>query len=112
MGQHDQFVSSMQTRLAKLQMIRRCWDRNDIKGAINALSRMSDHAVSILFLFHSVTADIVSLLTEKIDTITLDVCSSLLPLLNSLLDSDMDRYHGFSCYIDNIIICIFLLKRR
>ncbi|KAM0059565.1 putative transcription factor WD40-like family [Helianthus debilis subsp. tardiflorus] len=87
MGQHDQFVSSMQTRLAKLQMIRRCWDRNDIKGAINALSRMSDHAV---------TADIVSLLTEKIDTITLDVCSSLLPLLNSLLDSDMDRHRGVS----------------
>ncbi|XP_076921952.1 katanin p80 WD40 repeat-containing subunit B1 homolog KTN80.4-like [Bidens hawaiensis] len=87
MGRHDQFVSSMQTRLAKLQMIRRCWDRNDIKGAINALSRMSDHAV---------TADIISLLTEKIDTITLDVCSSLLPLLNSLLDSDMDRHRGVS----------------
>lgn len=84
MGRHDQFVSSMQSRLAKLQMIHRCWDKNDIKGAINAMMRMSDH---------SVTADIVSLLTGKIDTITLDICSSLLPLLGSLLDSDMDR-HG------------------
>lgn len=34
------------------QMIRRCWDRNDIKGAINALLRMSDHAVSNLCLSH------------------------------------------------------------
>ncbi|XP_071692470.1 katanin p80 WD40 repeat-containing subunit B1 homolog KTN80.3-like [Rutidosis leptorrhynchoides] len=84
MGRHDQFVSSMQSRLAKLQMVHRCWDKNDIKGAINAMLRMSDH---------SVTADIVSLLTAKIDTITLDICSCLLPLLASLLDSDIDR-HG------------------
>ncbi|KAI3812310.1 hypothetical protein L1987_17017 [Smallanthus sonchifolius] len=87
MGQHDRFVSSMQTRLAKLQMIHRCWDKNDIKGAINALVRMSDHEV---------TADIVNLLTEKIDIITLDICSCLLPLLTSLLDSDMDRHQGVS----------------
>ncbi|KAL8201439.1 hypothetical protein R6Q57_012778 [Mikania cordata] len=86
-GRHDQFVSSMQTRLAKLQMIHRCWDKNDIKGAINALLRMSDH---------SVTADIVGLLSEKIDIITLDICSSLLPLLTSLLDSDMDRHRAVS----------------
>ncbi|XP_071702027.1 katanin p80 WD40 repeat-containing subunit B1 homolog KTN80.4-like isoform X2 [Rutidosis leptorrhynchoides] len=84
MGRHDQFVSSMQSRLAKLQMVHRCWDKNDIKGAINAMLRMSDHSVS---------ADIVSLLIAKIDTITLDICSCLLPLLASLLDSDVDR-HG------------------
>ncbi|PWA90139.1 transducin/WD40 repeat-like superfamily protein [Artemisia annua] len=87
MGRHDQFVSSMQSRLAKLQMIQRCWDRNDIKGAIRAMERMSDH---------SVTADIVSLLAGKIETITLDICTCLLPLLTSLLDSDMDRHRGVS----------------
>lgn len=87
MGRHDQFVSSMQSRLAKLQMIHRCWDRNDIKAAIRAMERMADH---------SVTADIVSLLTEKMDTITLDICSCLLPLLTNLLESDMDKHQGLS----------------
>lgn len=87
MGRHDQFVSSMQSRLAKLQMIHRCWDRNDIKAAIRAMERMADH---------SVTADIVSLLTEKIETITLDICSCLLPLLANLLESDMDKHQGLS----------------
>ncbi|KAL4569969.1 hypothetical protein LXL04_025618 [Taraxacum kok-saghyz] len=87
MGQHDKFVSSMQSRLAKLQMIHRCWERNDMKAAIRAMDRMADH---------SVTADIVSLLTEKMDTITLDICSCLLPLLTSLLESDMDKHQGLS----------------
>ncbi|KAJ9549271.1 hypothetical protein OSB04_021814 [Centaurea solstitialis] len=87
MGRHDQFVSSMHSRLAKLQMIRRCWDRNDLKAAISAMERMADHAV---------TADVVSLLTGKIDSVTLDICSCLLPLLGSLLESDMDRHRGVS----------------
>nr|XP_043607487.1 katanin p80 WD40 repeat-containing subunit B1 homolog KTN80.4-like [Erigeron canadensis] len=98
MGRHDQFVSSMQSRLAKLQMIHRCWDRNDIKGAIRAMERMADHAV---------TADIVSLLTGKIDSITLDICSCLLPLLTSLLDSDMDRHRGVSLELLLKLVRIF-----
>ncbi|KAI3728586.1 hypothetical protein L6452_17224 [Arctium lappa] len=98
MGRHDQFVSSMQSRLAKLQMIHRCWDRNDMKGAISAMERMSDHAV---------TADVVSLLTGKIDSITLDICSCLLPLLVSLLESDMDRHRGVSLELLLKLVRIF-----
>ncbi|XP_024994249.1 katanin p80 WD40 repeat-containing subunit B1 homolog isoform X2 [Cynara cardunculus var. scolymus] len=98
MGRHDQFVSSMQSRLAKLQMIHRCWDRNDMKGAISAMERMADHAV---------TADIVSLLTGKIDSITLDICSCLLPLLASLLESDMDRHRGVSLELLLKLVRIF-----
>lgn len=113
-------------------MIHRCWDRNDIKGAINALARMSDHAVSILFLslvgfpllyllvifflllipnfciMIQVTADIISLLTEKLDTITLDICSCLLPLLTSLLNSDMDRYVTPWIFINNTSLSLSL----
>ncbi|PIA35318.1 hypothetical protein AQUCO_03500011v1 [Aquilegia coerulea] len=87
MDQRDQFMGSMQSRLTKLQVVRRYWERNDIKGAISAMEKMADHAVS---------ADVISILTEKTDSITLDICTCLLPLLTSLLDSKMDRHLGIS----------------
>ncbi|XP_012451380.1 katanin p80 WD40 repeat-containing subunit B1 homolog KTN80.4 isoform X2 [Gossypium raimondii] len=83
MEQHDQFIGSMQSRLAKLQVVHRLWERNDIKGAISAMEKMSDHGV---------LADVMSIVTEKIDIVTLEICTSLLPLLSGLLGSDMDRH--------------------
>uniref|UniRef100_A0A803LVX8 Katanin p80 WD40 repeat-containing subunit B1 homolog n=1 Tax=Chenopodium quinoa TaxID=63459 RepID=A0A803LVX8_CHEQI len=86
-GRHDHFLCSMQSRLGKLQAVRRFWDRNDVKGAIGAMEKMADH---------SVIADVVSLLTEKTDVVTLEICTCLLSLLASLLESDMDRHLGVS----------------
>ncbi|TYI95688.1 hypothetical protein E1A91_D01G015700v1 [Gossypium mustelinum] len=83
MEQHDQFIGSMQSRLAKLQVVHRLWERNDVKGAISAMEKMSDHGV---------LADVMSIVTEKIDIVTLEICTSLLPLLSGLLGSDMDRH--------------------
>lgn len=82
-GRHGQFLGSLQSRLGKLQAVRRFWDRNDVKGAIAAMEKMADH---------SVIADVVSILTEKTDIVTLEICACLLPLLASLLESDMDRH--------------------
>ncbi|KAK2635130.1 hypothetical protein Ddye_029922 [Dipteronia dyeriana] len=87
MEQHDQFVSSMQSRLAKLQAVYRYWQRNDIKGAISAMQKMADHAV---------LADVMSIVSEKIDIVTLDICTCLLPLLTGLLESDVDRHISIS----------------
>ncbi|XP_021736220.1 katanin p80 WD40 repeat-containing subunit B1 homolog [Chenopodium quinoa] len=86
-GRHDHFLCSMQSRLGKLQAVRRFWDRNDVKGAIGAMEKMADH---------SVIADVVSLLTEKTDIVTLEICTCLLSLLASLLESDIDRHLGVS----------------
>ncbi|XP_052481468.1 katanin p80 WD40 repeat-containing subunit B1 homolog KTN80.4 isoform X3 [Gossypium raimondii] len=83
MEQHDQFIGSMQSHLAKLQVVHRYWERNDVKGAISAMEKMADHAV---------LADVLSIVTEKIDIVTLDICTCLLPLLSSLLGSEMDRH--------------------
>ncbi|KAG4209009.1 hypothetical protein ERO13_A03G168450v2 [Gossypium hirsutum] len=83
MEQHDQFISSMQSRLAKLQAVHRYWERKDIKGAIGAIEKMADHAV---------LADVMSIAIEKMDIVTLDICTCLLPLLSGLLGSDMDRH--------------------
>lgn len=47
-----------------------------------------------------VSADVVSVLTEKAETITLDLCSCLLPLLTGLLDSQTERY----CYSNTVHI--------
>ncbi|XP_059656196.1 katanin p80 WD40 repeat-containing subunit B1 homolog KTN80.4-like [Cornus florida] len=87
MEQHDQFVGSMQSRLAKLQIVQKYWDRNDLKGAITAMEKMADYAV---------VADVISFLREKNDAVTLDICTSLLPLLAGLLESGMDRHQGIS----------------
>ncbi|KAJ6842532.1 katanin p80 WD40 repeat-containing subunit B1-like protein [Iris pallida] len=87
MEQHQQFLNLMQSRLAKLQVVRRLWERKDVRGLISAMEKMSDDAVS---------ADIISVLMEKSDVVTLDICTSLLPLLTSLLGSKMDRHLGIS----------------
>lgn len=86
-GRHDQFLGSMQSRLDKLQVVQRFWDRNDVKGAIGAMEKMADHGV---------VADVVSCLTEKPDIVTLEICTVLLPLLATLLESDVDRHIGIS----------------
>ncbi|URE30332.1 katanin p80 WD40 repeat-containing subunit B1 [Musa troglodytarum] len=74
---HDQFLNVAQSRLTKLRIVYRLWERNDIKGVISAIEKMSDHAVS---------ADVLSSLMDKSDVITLDICPALLPLLTSLLE--------------------------
>ncbi|RWW31242.1 hypothetical protein GW17_00004132 [Ensete ventricosum] len=43
-----------------------------------------------------VSADVLSSLMDKSDIITLDICTALLPLLTSLLESKMDRYASIS----------------
>ncbi|KAG2334421.1 hypothetical protein Bca52824_005601 [Brassica carinata] len=83
MGQHDQFVSSMQSRLAKLQVVRRYWERNDIKNSISSVEKMADNAV---------VADVLVIISERAEILTLDTCTSLLPLLTALLGSNMDRH--------------------
>ncbi|KAL2645549.1 hypothetical protein AAZV13_05G000600 [Glycine max] len=82
MEQHDEFLSSMLARSAKLQMVFRCWERNDVKEVIGIMAKMDDHAV---------IADVVSIIMEKIDIITLEICAGLLPLLTDLLQSEMER---------------------
>ncbi|CAH2044180.1 unnamed protein product [Thlaspi arvense] len=87
MGKHDQFVSSMQSRLAKLQVIRRYWERNDVKNTIGSMEKMADNAV---------TADVLGIITERNEILTLDTCTSLLPILTALLGSDMDQHLSVS----------------
>ncbi|KAM7271866.1 hypothetical protein ACFE04_031080 [Oxalis oulophora] len=83
MEKHNQFVSSMHSRFAKLQAVYRYWRSNDIKGAIGAMEKMADYAIF---------ADVMSIVNEKMDIVTLDICTCLLPLLTGLLGSDMDRH--------------------
>ncbi|XP_057773698.1 katanin p80 WD40 repeat-containing subunit B1 homolog KTN80.4-like isoform X1 [Salvia miltiorrhiza] len=85
--QHDQFVGSMRSRLGKLQVVLNYWQRHDIRGALSAISKMGDQ---------SVLADVMSLLAEKTDIVTLDICSCLLPLLTGLVESDMDRHQDIA----------------
>ncbi|KAF6153436.1 hypothetical protein GIB67_003626 [Kingdonia uniflora] len=87
MEQHSQFLGAMQSRLTKLQVVRRYLEINDFRGAISAMEKMADNAV---------LADVVSILTEKNDIVTLDICTCLMPLLTSLLESKMDSHLGIS----------------
>ncbi|XP_078176479.1 transducin/WD40 repeat-like superfamily protein isoform X2 [Carex rostrata] len=87
MDQHGMFLSSARSRLTKMQVVHQHWARNDVKGVISSLEKISDHAVS---------ADVVSVLTEKAETITLDLCTCLLPLLAVLLESQTERHLSIS----------------
>lgn len=83
MENHDALLSGLRSRLTKLQMVRHLWERNDIKGAINALKKLPDH---------SVQADVISVLLEKMEIVTMDLFSCMLPILVGLLDSKMERH--------------------
>lgn len=85
--QHDDFLGSMRSRLSKLQIVRKCWERQDVRGSISAMEKMDDHAV---------IADVISFLTEKPDIVTLDILTLLLPLLSRLLESNIDRHKDLS----------------
>ncbi|MCD7457341.1 hypothetical protein HAX54_034891 [Datura stramonium] len=87
MEQHNEFVGSMQSRLAKLQVVYQYWQRHDIKGAISVMEKMADHAV---------LSELVSFLAEKDDIITLEICTCILPLLTGLLESKLDRHQDIS----------------
>ncbi|CAN4090392.1 unnamed protein product [Withania somnifera] len=87
MEQHNEFVGSMQCRLAKLQVVYQHWRRHDIKGALSVMEKMADHAV---------LSELVSFLAEKNDIITLEICTCLLPLLMALLESKLDRHQDIS----------------
>ncbi|CAH2038299.1 unnamed protein product [Thlaspi arvense] len=82
MQTHDEFLSTLQSRLTKLQLVRHFWERSDVKGAIGALRKLTDQ---------SVQADVVSILTDKIEIFTLDMFSKLVPVLTSLLSSRTER---------------------
>ncbi|KAF7005306.1 hypothetical protein CFC21_020432 [Triticum aestivum] len=85
--EHDLFLSSTRSRLTKLQILHQMWQRNDIRGVFSALEKMSDHAVC---------ADMASVLMEKSEAITLDLCTTILPVLADLLESKTDRHVAVS----------------
>ncbi|OAY26122.1 katanin p80 WD40 repeat-containing subunit B1 homolog KTN80.1 isoform X2 [Manihot esculenta] len=98
MQTHDVFLSTLKSRLTKLQVVRHFWERNDIKGAINALRKLPDH---------SVQADVISILMEKMEILTLDLFSCLLPVLLGLLDSKMERHTSVSLEMLLKLVAVF-----
>ncbi|XP_073367195.1 katanin p80 WD40 repeat-containing subunit B1 homolog KTN80.3 isoform X2 [Aegilops tauschii subsp. strangulata] len=108
MQNHQEFIHGVKSRLTKLELVYRCWQNNDIKGSVSAMRRMSDHAV---------TADIINVLIMEKSTkyITLDICTSVLPLASNLLESGYDRLERCSsCFqeLDKINASLISLTRR
>ncbi|XP_065877402.1 katanin p80 WD40 repeat-containing subunit B1 homolog KTN80.2-like isoform X2 [Euphorbia lathyris] len=98
MQNHDVFLSTLKSRLTKLQVIQHFWVRNDIKGAINALRKLPDH---------SVQADVISVLVEKLEILNLDLFSCLLPVLVGLLDSKTERHTIISLEMLLKLVAVF-----
>ncbi|MCO5593434.1 hypothetical protein L7F22_047448 [Adiantum nelumboides] len=95
MQQHNSFASIMQSRLTKLQVVRRFWTKNDLKGAVEAIAKMADHSVLV---------DVLSCLVDRGDAFTLEVCTLLLPLLNGLLSSTYDRYLSIALAVLSVLV--------
>ncbi|KAM5588345.1 katanin p80 WD40 repeat-containing subunit B1 [Rosa sericea] len=98
MQTHDAFLSTLRSRLTKLQVVRHFWEQNDIKGAISAIRKLPDH---------SVQADVISVLLEKMDILTLDLFSCLLPVLLGLLDSKIERHANVSLEMLLKLVAVF-----
>ncbi|XP_022715940.1 katanin p80 WD40 repeat-containing subunit B1 homolog isoform X3 [Durio zibethinus] len=98
MQTHDIFLSTLRSRLTKLQVVRHFWEKNDIKGAIGALRKLPDH---------SVQADVISVLMEKMEILNLDLFSGLLPVLMGLLDSKMERHVNVSLEMLLKLVAVF-----
>ncbi|XP_023758251.1 katanin p80 WD40 repeat-containing subunit B1 homolog KTN80.4 isoform X1 [Lactuca sativa] len=98
MTNHDVFLSSLRSRLTKLQVVRHFWEHNDTKGAIDALRKLPDHAVQ---------ADVVNVLMERMDSLTLDLFSCLLPVLLELLDSNTERHISVSLQLLLKLVAVF-----
>ncbi|XWS19542.1 hypothetical protein CRYUN_Cryun31cG0024600 [Craigia yunnanensis] len=98
MQTHDIFLSTLRSRLTKLQVVRHVCEKNDIKGAIGALLKLPDH---------SVQADVISVLMEKMEILTLDLFFGLLPVLMGLLDSKMERHVNVSLEMLLKLVAVF-----
>ncbi|XP_047970576.1 katanin p80 WD40 repeat-containing subunit B1 homolog KTN80.2-like [Salvia hispanica] len=98
MQSHDVLLSTFRSRLTKLQVVRHFWERNDVKGAINALKRLPDH---------SVQADVVGVLIERMEVITLELFSCLLPVLLGLLESKAERHASLSLEMLLKLVAVF-----
>ncbi|KAE9595010.1 putative transcription factor WD40-like family [Lupinus albus] len=103
MQTHDVTLSTLRSRFTKLQVVRHFWERSDIKGAINALRKLPDH---------SVQADVISVLVEKMETLTLDLFSCLLPVLTGLLGSKTERHVKVSLDMLLKLVAVFGLTVR
>ncbi|XP_012449464.1 katanin p80 WD40 repeat-containing subunit B1 homolog KTN80.1 isoform X1 [Gossypium raimondii] len=98
MQTHDTFLSTLRSRLTKLQVVRHFWEKNDIKGSIGALRKLPDH---------SVQADVIGVLMEKMEILNLDLFSGLLPVLMGLLDSKMERHTNISLEMLLKLVAVF-----
>ncbi|KAL0363358.1 UNVERIFIED_CONTAM: Katanin p80 WD40 repeat-containing subunit B1 [Sesamum calycinum] len=98
MQNHDVLLSTFRSRLTKLQVVRHFWERNDVKGAINAVKKLPDH---------SVQADVVGVLIERMEVITLDLFCCLLPVLLGLLDSKVERHASVSLEMLLKLVAVF-----
>ncbi|XP_023770834.1 katanin p80 WD40 repeat-containing subunit B1 homolog KTN80.3 isoform X1 [Lactuca sativa] len=95
---HELFLSTLQSRLTKLQVIGHFWAQNDTRGAINALQKLPDHAVH---------ADVISVMLENTECLNLDHFSCLLPLLLGLLDSNTERHINVSLEMLLKLVAVF-----
>ncbi|XP_015066173.1 katanin p80 WD40 repeat-containing subunit B1 homolog isoform X1 [Solanum pennellii] len=98
MQRHDVLLNSFRSRLTKLQVVRHYWERNDIRGAFEALRKLSDY---------SVQADVVSVLVDKMEIITLDLFSFLLPVLLALLETKIERHANVSLELLLKLVAVF-----
>ncbi|KAK6932507.1 Katanin p80 subunit, C-terminal [Dillenia turbinata] len=98
MQNHDVFLSNLRSRLTKLQVVRHFWERNDIKGALNAITKLPDHSVQV---------DVAAVLMEKMELVTLDIFSCLLPVLIGLLDSKIERHASLSLEFLLKLVAVF-----
>ncbi len=85
MKQHVTMCDIMGSRLANIKVMRNMWTKSDAKETLDILSKLNDASVVVDVLNSLLTSSVTA-------TFTLDVCITLLPLLQDLLSSQYEEY--------------------
>ncbi len=64
-------------------MVRNAWGKSDIKGTLDAVAKIKDHAVLV---------DMLNLLLLKKELFSMEICARVFPILGELLASPYEEY--------------------
>ncbi|GBG73053.1 hypothetical protein CBR_g12770 [Chara braunii] len=79
-------------------VVRTFWVKNNVRGVVLALAKMSNHSVLV---------DVLSACMDKSEIFTLEICALLLPLLKDLLTSQYDRYLTVALSVISLLLKSF-----
>jgi len=92
---HDGMMAVLTTRGRNMEIIQKLWQSKDAKAAVDQAVSLNDQAIMVDFL---------SVISLRPSIWNLDLCESLLPTCNELLQSKYEMYINVGCGATKLIL--------